>query len=350
MAQTTLEGLANALGLTFRGDGSVVVDHIASLGDASPSALTFLADRKYQRHLQETRAGVVVLHPDMADASPVPVLLSKNPHYAFARAASILHPPVTGDGQVHPTAWVAPDAHIGQRVTVGPHASIGGGAEIDDDVIIGPSSVVGNHVRIGRGTRLVARVTVWDGCVIGARCLLHPGAVIGADGFGYANDEGRWSKVPQIGVVRLGDDVDVGCNTTIDRGAIGDTLIGNGVKLDNLVQIGHNVEIGEHTIIVACSGIAGSTRIGRHCAIGGAVGMAGHLNIADGVQLTGMTQVTKSLNEPGLYSSGTGVEPNRQWRRNAARFHQLDGMAKRLKRLEKQLAAQDMSDTDADET
>ncbi|MCK8516382.1 UDP-3-O-(3-hydroxymyristoyl)glucosamine N-acyltransferase [Methylonatrum kenyense] len=350
MAQTTLEGLANALGLTFRGDGSVIVDHVASLGDADPRSLSFLADPKHRKHLEQTRAGIVVLHPDMADSSPVPVLLSKNPHYAFARAASIVHPPPDGDGQVHPTAWVHPEARLGRNVSIGPHASVDAGCRLADDVIVGPGSILGKGVQVGRGSRLVARVTVWDGCIIGQRCLLHPGAVIGADGFGYANDEGRWSKVPQVGVVRLGNDVDVGCNTTIDRGAIGDTLIGNGVKLDNLVQIGHNVEIGEHTIVVACSGIAGSTRIGRHCAIGGAVGMAGHISIADGVQITGMTQVTKSLNEPGLYSSGTGVEPNRQWRRNAARFHQLDAMAKRLRQLEQQLAARGDEQRDSSES
>lgn len=350
MAQTTLEGLANALGLTFRGDGSATVDHVASLGAADPNSLSFLADPKHRKHLERTRAGIVVLHPDMADASPVPVLLSRNPHYAFARAASIVHPQPRGDGLVHPTAWVHPDAQLGAHVSIGPHASVGADCRLADNVIVGPGSVLGDGVHIGRGSRLVARVTVWDGCVIGERCLLHPGAVIGADGFGYANDEGRWSKVPQVGVVRLGNDVDVGCNTTIDRGAIGDTLIGNGVKLDNLVQIGHNVEIGEHTIIVACSGVAGSTRIGRHCAIGGAVGMAGHINIADGVQITGMTQVTKSLNEPGLYSSGTGVEPNRKWRRNAARFHQLDDMARRLRRLEQQLAARAAEQADSSES
>lgn len=344
MAQTTLAGLADALGLYYRGDGAVTVDHIASLRDADPGALTFLSDPKYREHLKQTRAGIVVLHPDHADDCPVPTLLSKNPHLAFARAATIVCPPPAPKAHVHETAWVHPEAQVGSRVSIGAQVVVGAGCEIGDDVTIGPGCVLGEGVRIGKGSRLVAQVTVWEGCRIGQRCILYPGSVIGSDGFGYANDDGRWVKVPQVGGVRLGDDVEVGCNTTIDRGAIGDTVVGDGVKLDNLVQIGHNVEIGEHTIIVACSGIAGSTRIGRYCAIGGAVGMAGHLTIADGVQITGMTQVTKSLTEPGLYSSGTGVEPNRQWRRNAARFHQLDNMARRLRRLEQRLSENEAGD------
>lgn len=345
MGQTTLEALAHELDLTFRGDGRTTVDHLASLVDADPGALTFLADHKYRRHLADTCAGIVVLHPDMADESPVPVLLAENPHLSFARAANLVCPPRTEPAGVHPTAWVHPDSRLGEDVAIGPHASIGAGCIIGDRVSIGPGCVISEQVTIGADTRLVAMVTVCDGCVIGTRCTLHPGAVIGADGFGYANDQGCWEKVPQVGNVFIGNDVEIGSNTTIDRGAIGDTVIGDGVKLDNLVQIGHNVQIDNHTIIAACSGIAGSTRIGKHCAIGGAVGIAGHITIADGVQITGMSQVTKSLNEPGVYSSGTGVEPNRQWRRNAARFHQLDDMARRLRQLEQKLAKQEKGES-----
>lgn len=341
VGQTTLEALANELGLSYRGNGQTVVDHLASLLDAEAGALSFLSDHKYRRHLPNSRASVVVLHPDLADESPGAVLLTDNPHLTFARAAMLVCPPRKEPAGIHPTAWVDPDACLGAQVAIGPHASVGAGCTIGDRVSIGPGCVVSEHVTIGADTRLVARVTVWDGCIVGARCTLYPGAVIGADGFGYANDHGRWEKVPQVGRVLIGDDVEVGSNTTIDRGAIGDTVIGNGVKLDNLVQIGHNVQIGDHTIIAACSGVAGSTSIGKHCAIGGAVGMAGHITIADGVQITGMTQVTKSLTDPGVYSSGTGVEPNRQWRRNAARFHQLDDMARRLRQIEKRISERD---------
>jgi UDP-3-O-[3-hydroxymyristoyl] glucosamine N-acyltransferase len=340
MAFITLAALAERLGLEYKGSGETSIDHVAGLNDAGRGSLTFLADRRYRKHLAATRAAVVVMEPDLAGETTVPVLLAPNPHLAFARAAAIVMPARRQPEGVHPTAWVDPEAVLGYGVAVGPHASIGRGSRIGDGVRIGPGCVIGEEVEIGEGSRLVSRVTVWDRCIIGRRCVLQPGAVIGGDGFGYAIDQGRWEPVPQLGRVRLGDDVDVGANTTIDRGAIGDTILENGVKLDNQVQIGHNVQIGEHTIIVACAGIAGSTRIGKHCAIGGAVGIAGHLTIADGVQMTGMTQVTKSLKEPGVYSSGTGVEPNGQWRRNAARFHQLDDIAKRLRDLERQVKAQ----------
>jgi len=349
VALITLKALSDQLGLSFQGDAEAAVDRVASLETADHRALSFVGDRKYRRHLAATRAGIVVLHPDMAPESPVPVLIADNPHLAYARAAGILFPPRRDPAGVHPTAWVHPDARVGDDVVISAHASVAAGCVIGDRAVIGPGCVLGEGVTVGAGSRLVARVTVWDHCVIGKRCILHPGAVIGADGFGYANDRGRWENVPQLGRVVLHDEVDVGCNSNIDRGAIGDTVIGVGVKIDNLVQIGHNVTVGEHTIIVACSGVAGSTRIGSYCMIGGAVGIAGHLTIADRVQITGMTQVTKSLKEPGLYSSGTGVEPNRQWRRNVARFHQLDSMAKRLRQLERRLSGE-ASDPDGGNT
>lgn len=338
MAQTTLEALARALELAYRGDGGTPVDHVAGLGEAGKGALSFLADGKHQPMLSGTGASVVVLHPDMADACPVAVLLADNPHLAFARAATLLSPARTETSGIHPTAWVHPDARLGQDVAVGPHVSVGARTVIGNGVSVGPGCVLGEDVAIGEQSRLVAGVTVWDRCVVGRRCILHPGVVVGADGFGYANDRGRWEKVPQVGRVLLGDDVELGGNAVIDRGAIGDTVIGDGVKMDNLVHIAHNVSIGEHTVLAACTAIAGSTRIGSHCAFGGVVGVAGHITITDGVQVTGMTQVTKSLKEPGVYSSGTGVEPNRRWRRNVARFHQLDDMARRLRQLEQRLS------------
>lgn len=339
MASITLQQLANCLGLGYGGDGDTTVDHLASLENARPGALSFLADRRHMKHLASTRASIVVLEPGLSRkaSASVSTLLAPNPHLAFARAAALVAPARREPEGVHPTAWIDPKARLGEGVAVGPHVSIGRGSRIGDNVQIGPGCVVGEDVQIGAGTQLVSRVTVWDQTVIGRNCRLQPGAVVGGEGFGYANDKGRWEPVPQVGRVRIGNDVDVGANTTIDRGAIGDTVIEDGVKLDNLVQVGHNVQIGESTIIAACAGIAGSTRIGKHCAIGGAVGIAGHITIADGVQMTGMTQVTKSLRKPGVYSSGTGVELNRQWRRNAARFHHLDEVTKRVRALEKHL-------------
>jgi UDP-3-O-[3-hydroxymyristoyl] glucosamine N-acyltransferase len=340
MAGITLARLADRLGLAFKGDKETFVDHVAPVSDAGPGALSFVADRRHQKHLAATRASVVVLEPSLAGEAAVPVLLAPNPHAIFARAAAIVVPSRVEPEGIHPTAWVDPQAIIGKGIAIGPHACIGRGSRIGDQVQIGPGCVLGEEVEVGEGSHLMSRVTVWDRSIIGRRCVLQPGAVIGGNGFGYANNHGRWEQVPQLGRVRLGDDVDMGANTTIDRGAIGDTVLEDGVKVDNLVQIGHNVQIGEHTIIAACVGIAGSTRIGKRCAIGGAVGIAGHLVITDDVQMTGMAQVTKSLKAPGVYSSGTGVEPNKQWRRNAARFHQLDELTKRLRDLEQRVKAQ----------
>lgn len=334
MTATTLARLAEQLGLEYDGSGATRIDHVAALEDAGPGALTFLADSRYKRHLAGTRAAVIVMTPELALQSTIPVLRAANPHLAFARAAALVMPARQPQAGVHPTAWVDPEATLGRGVAVGPHASIGRGCRVGENVQIGPGCTIGEEVEIGDECRLLSRVTVQNRCLMGKRCVLQPGVVIGADGFGYAHDQGRWEQVPQLGRVRLGNDVDIGANSTVDRGAIGDTVLGDGVKLDNLVQIGHNVQIGDHTIIAGCVGIAGSTRIGRNCAIGGATGIAGHITLADGVQVTGMTQVTKSLKKAGIYSSGTGVEPNRQWRRNAGRFHQLDTIAARLRDLE----------------
>lgn len=336
MTAIRLAELAERFGLAYRGSGDTVADHVAPLESAGPGALSFMADARHRKFLAKSQAAIVVVHEDYALETGVPTLLAPNPHLVFARAANIVAPPRREAEGMHPTAWVDPGVTLGSGVAIGAHASIGRGCHIGAQVQIGPGCVIGEDVEIGEGTHLMSRVTVHDRCVIGQRCCIQPGAVVGSTGFGYANDGGHWEPVPQLGRVWIGDDVDVGANTTIDRGAIDDTVIGNGVKLDNQVQVGHNVYIGEHTIIAACTGIAGSTRIGRNCAFGGAVGISGHLRITDGVQLTGMSQVTKSLNEPGIYSSGTGIEPNSQWRRNAVRFHQLDGMSRRLRDLEKQ--------------
>lgn len=238
---------------------------------------------------------------------------------------------------IHPTAVIDPTASVADTACIGPHVVVAAQARIEDNVVIGAGSVIGARCRIGRDTRIHPRVTLAHDVVVGQRCHLLSGAVIGSDGFGFANERGVWHRIAQLGRVVLGDDVEVGANTTIDRGALDDTVIGNGVKLDNLIQIAHNVHIGDHSAMAAKVGIAGSTRIGRHCVFGGASGVAGHLDIADHVHLTGMTLVTGDIREPGVYSSGTGTDTNRQWRKNAVRFRQLDALARRLKELEKKL-------------
>jgi UDP-3-O-[3-hydroxymyristoyl] glucosamine N-acyltransferase len=231
-------------------------------------------------------------------------------------------------------AVVAASARVDSTAWVGPLSVIEDGVEIGPEVYVGPGCVVGKDSRIGAGTRLVARVAVVNGSVIGERCILHPGAVVGSDGFGNANDAGRWVKVPQIGRVVIGDDVEIGANTTIDRGSLKDTVIGDGVRLDNLIQVGHNARIGDHTAAASFVGISGSTQIGSRCTLGGAAGFAGHLTIADDVHFTGMAMVTHSIREPGVYSSGIPAIPNREWRRNVVRFQHLDALTRRVKALE----------------
>ena len=336
-----LEQLATQLGEPYRGDPLTRVTRIADLRNAESDCLSFLGDRKYRDALEQTRAGIVILAAADADVSPVPVVISPNPYLSFARAARLLYPrsPVTGG--VHPSAVVDPSARIDDSAWIGPTAVVEAGARIGPRVFVGPGSIVGEGVCIGEDSRLVARVTLCRGTLVGKRALLQPGAVIGRAGFGFAKDGERWVRIPQIGRAVLGDDVEIGANTTVDRGAIGDTVIGDGVKLDNHIQIGHNVQVGENTAMAAMTGISGSTRIGRNCTISGAVGMAGHLTIGDQVHFTGQAMVTRSFPAAGSYSSGIPAMPSAEWRRNVARFRQLDELSRRLKQLEARVAQLD---------
>ena len=333
----TLGEIAAALGAELQGDPDVRVDGLATLQAAGPGQLSFLANPSYARYLADTRASAVIVAPAMAGKSATNVLLLDNPYLGYARLSHWFDPAPVAPPGVHPTAVVDPTAVIPDTACVGPQTVIEADVELGDGVVIGAGSVIGARCRIGAGSVLRPRVTLAHDVVMGARCHILSGAVLGSDGFGFANERGVWHRIAQIGRVVLGDDVEVGANTTIDRGALDDTVIGNGVKLDNLIQIAHNVSIGDHTAMAAKVGVAGSTRIGRHCVFGGASGVAGHLEIGDQVQLTGMTLVTGNLSEPGVYSSGTGAESNRQWRKNAVRFRQLDAMARKLKELEKKI-------------
>lgn len=330
---STLGELAVRFGCTLKGDPDIRVTHVAALEDADGAAITFLANPKYRRHLSQTRAGAVVIDPRLADACPTSALLASNPYATYARIAALLHPLTTVEAGVHPSAIVDPDADVDVAASVGAKAVIEAGATIGPRAIIGPGSVVMRGARIGSDTRLVANVTLCHDVTVGERCILHPGVVIGADGFGLAPDRGQWVKVPQVGSVVIGNDVEVGANTTIDRGAIGDTVIGDGVKLDNQIQIAHNVRIGAHTAIAGCAGISGSATIGQRCMIGGMVGVAGHLTICDDVVVTGKSFVSGSIRKPGYYSSGIPVDETTRFRKNAARFGQLDEMARELRRL-----------------
>jgi UDP-3-O-[3-hydroxymyristoyl] glucosamine N-acyltransferase len=330
----TLEDLSRQLGAELRGDGDIRVCRVATLATGDGASLGFFSDHKYRADLARTRAAAVILAERNLALCPVAALVTPDPHLAFARAARLLHPPSAVVGGRHASAVIAESARIDPSAWIGPTAVVEADAEIGPRVFVGPGCIVGAGCRVGEDSRLVARVTLCEGTEVGRRALIHPGAVIGREGFGFAKDGDRWLRVPQLGQVRLGDDVEIGANTTVDRGALGDTVIEDGAKLDNLIQIGHNCRIGENTAMAACSGISGSTQIGRNCTIAGAVGMAGHLHIGDNVHFTGMAMVTRSFADPGLYSSGIPAMPNMEWRRNAARFRHLDELARRVKRLE----------------
>lgn len=335
----TLGELAVRFGCALKGEPDVRVSHVATLERADPAAVTFFANPRHRRYLSQSQAGAVVLAEKFAAECPVSALLSENPHATFARIAAVLHPPRSVAAGIHPAAVVDPSAVIDPSASIGANAVVAAGVTIGPRVVVGPGCVLLEKVRIGADTRLVANVTLCEQVSIGARCLLHPGVVIGADGFGLAQDQGQWLKVPQVGSVRIGDDVEVGANTTIDRGAIEDTIVGEGVKLDNQIQIGHNVKIGAHTAIAGCSGVSGSTTIGQRCMIGGKVGIAGHLTICDDVVVTGESFVSGSIHRPGYYSSGLPVDETSRFRKNAARFHHLDELAREVGKLRRRLGA-----------
>ena len=333
----TLAELADRCQAVLRGDPDWEVDHVSVMENADLHGLVFVANDLYLDQLSTCRAGVAVLNEKHADRFPGNVLISSNPRLTYTRAVELLYPVDPAVPGCHPTAVIEPGATIHPTATIGPNVVVEQGAVIGARSLIGAASYIGRDVRIGADCRLHPRTTVAHQCVIGDRCILHPGVVVGSDGFGYARDGFRWEKTPQLGRVVIGDDVEIGANTTIDRGALADTTIGRGVKLDNLIQIAHNVEIGDDTAIAACVGIAGSTRIGKRCTIAGQVGIVGHIEIADDVHVTGATVVSHTIRQPGTYSSGTPLETYQSWLKNAVRMRQLDDMARRLRALEKKI-------------
>lgn len=335
----SLGDLAARLGAELYGDASRKVSGLATLQDAGPDQLSFLANAQYRKFLGTTQAGAVLLTAKDAEDFSGVALVVDNPYLAYARISHLFERRPLLPGGIHPSAVVDPSATVDPSARVGAQVIIEAEAWIGPDVEIGAQSVVGARSRIGSGGRLAARVTLCHDVVIGERVVIQPGAVIGGEGFGFASEKGNWEKIAQLGGVRIGDDVEIGANTTIDRGALSDTLIGNGVKLDNQIMIAHNVQIGDNTAMAGCSGISGSTKIGRNCMIAGGVGLVGHIEVCDNVFITGMTMVTKSITEPGSYSSGTAMQPAAEWRKSVARIRHLDDMARRLQQVEKSLAA-----------
>lgn len=334
-----LGDLAEQLDAELRGDPTLRVTGLATLQDAGPEHLSFLANAQYRRFLADTQAGAVLLTAKDAEGYEGVALIVANPYLAYARLSHLFERRPLAAVGVHPSAVVDSSAHVDPSARVGALVVIEANAWIGPDVEIGSHSVVGARSRIGAGGRLAARVTLCHDVTIGERVVIQPGAVIGGEGFGFANERGSWEKIAQLGGVRIGNDVEIGANTTIDRGAISDTVIGNGVKLDNQIMIAHNVQIGDNTAMAGCAGVSGSTKIGRNCMIAGGVGLVGHIEVCDNVFITGMTMVTRSITEPGSYSSGTAMQPAAEWRKSAARIRHLDDMARRLQQVEKRLAS-----------
>lgn len=332
-----LADLAVRYGCELHGDPDTEISGVATLKDAAAGTISFLANPGYRKYLDKTKASAVILAADFAAECPVACLVAADPYLTYARIAAELHPDpalVTG---IHPAAVVNETAVVPASCEIAAGTVIGAGVTLGERVYVGPNCVIGDNSAIGDDSRLTANVSVYRACKIGNRCLLHSGVVIGADGFGIAKSDQGWVKVPQIGAVVLGDDVEIGANTTIDRGAIGNTILSNGVKLDNLVQIAHNVVVGEHTAIAAQSGVSGSTKIGARCVISGQAAIAGHLEITDDVYLIGRAGVSKSIKKSGMYSGALSVEEVGKWRRIAARIKNLDQIAKRLTAVEKRV-------------
>jgi UDP-3-O-[3-hydroxymyristoyl] glucosamine N-acyltransferase len=330
----TLGELAVRFGCELRGDPAVTVDSVAALSQAGPRSITFLANSKYVAQLSCTRAGAVILDAKSAGDSPVPVLVVANPHATYARVATLLHPDPPLRPGVHPTA-VAAGATIDPSAEIAAHAYIGEGARIGARCFIGPGTVIERGADIGDDSRFIARVFVGHDVVFGKRCIVQPGAVIGGDGFGFAPEKGTWVKVPQIGGVKVADDVEIGANTTIDRGALDDTVIEEGVKLDNLIMIAHNVRIGAHSALAAAVAIAGSSVVGKRCVLAGKVGLSGHVTLCDDVVVLGTSFISHSITRPGVYSSALPSEEAGVWRRIVGRIKRLDSMARRLRAVEK---------------
>ena len=336
----SLADIAEKIGATFvassaTNDDQISVSGISTLELASSEQVTFLANPSYRKQLATTQAAAVILHPDMQEECPVSALVMNNPYVGFAKLSQLFNNLPTQPAFIHPSATIASSASIAEDASIGANVVIGEYVEVGAGTRIGPNSVISDHSIIGEQCILHANVVVYHDVVIGNDCIIHSGCVLGADGFGFAPDAGEWVKIAQLGGVRIGSQVEIGANTTIDRGALGNTQIGNGVKIDDQVMIAHNVAIGDYCAIAATSGIAGSTTLGKNCTIAGGVGIVGHIDITDGVHITGMTLVSKSIKEAGVYSSGTAMMPTNEWRKSATRFRQLDDMARRLKKLEK---------------
>jgi UDP-3-O-[3-hydroxymyristoyl] glucosamine N-acyltransferase len=336
-----LAELAVRYGCTLRGDPDAMIDHVATLAGASEGAVSFLANPGYRKFLAKTRATAVILEEKDAADAPCSCLISDNPYVTYAYIAQELHPLKPLNPGRHESVVVGIDCDVPASCELAPGVVLGDRVKLGESVYVGPNSVIGDDVQIGAHSRINANVTLYHNVELGQRCHIHSSVVIGGDGFGIAQSPTGWVNVPQVGRVVLGDDVDIGAGTMIDRGAIDDTRLGNDVKIDNLVQIAHNVVIGDHTAIAGMTGVAGSATIGARCLLGGGTAISGHITLADDVIVTGRAGVASSVTEAGVYSGAIHAEEAGRWRRIAARIRQLDDLAKRLIKLERAAQRQD---------
>ena len=333
----TLGKIASHVGAELHGDPDTVVHGLATLQSAKSGQVSFLSNRKYCRYLRKTEASAVIITRGDMDECPVSSLVVDDPYLSYASVVSLFNPDTENVPGIHPSAIISPSAKIDSSATIGENVVIDDNSVIESGTFIDSGCVIKSDVTIGSNTRLYPNTVVCHSVSIGNRVILHPGVVIGSDGFGIANDKGIWTKIPQIGTVIIGDDVEIGACSSVDRGALENTVIEQGVKIDNQVQIGHNVHIGAHTAIAGCSGVAGSTRIGKHCMIGGMTAIGGHLEIVDNVVITAKSGVGNSIKSPGIYSSGIPVTEARLWRRIVARIRNLDALGRRIVKLEEEI-------------
>jgi UDP-3-O-[3-hydroxymyristoyl] glucosamine N-acyltransferase len=330
----TLKQLADKIDAEVHGDENHLIHSLATLSTANTQQISFLANKKYNQQLSTTNAGAVIISPKSLNDCHTNALVMDNPYLGYALTAQLLDTTPKPAQNIHSSAQIASDVSLGKNVAIGANAVIEQGVVIDDNVVIGAGCFIGECVKIGENTKLWMNISIYHRVEIGRDCLIQANTVIGSDGFGYANEKGQWLKIPQLGTVLIGNNVEIGASTTIDRGALENTIIKDGVILDNQIQIAHNVVIGENTAMAACSVIAGSTTIGKNCVIAGLVGINGHIDVADGIVFTGMTMVTKNVKEPGVYSSGMPCQSNKEWNKNNARIRKLESILTRMKSAE----------------
>lgn len=333
-AQFSLNDISNKFGGSVHGDGTVKIDGVSSLGNAITGKLGFIADKKYQALLLITKASALIVNEENAGVSALPQIITKNPYAYFAKVAHLFSENNTFEASIHPSAIIDETAKLHESVQIGAGVIIESKVVIDQGAIVASGCVLGRNSRIGAHSKLESNVVIYHDVVIGEACVIASGTVVGADGFGYAEENGQWIKIPQIGRVIIGNSVEIGANTTIDRGALDDTVIEDGVKLDNLIQIGHNCTIGAHTVIAGCVGVAGSAKIGRYCKIGGAAMILGHLEIADGVTISPGSMITRSIVRADKYTAVMPFQTHTEWLKTAAHIRRLDKMAKKIEHLE----------------